>query len=163
MLNNAPPPETPNDSTHSLDNQWLVVQIPNSEIYSNDGDEKPIPPAEPSKNSSWLERHIKPPAALSHKHHSSSKATTGIRMTRAEFYAYFIKDEKTGAYRADTTEPAGGRKAWLQERLQRMKDDPASWDLWTRESRRLVATRGTGGIAAFGGLGGMGGMGGMGA
>ena len=39
-------------------------------------------------------------------------------MRKAEFLQYFAKDPKTGDYREGVIEPPGGRKQWLQERIE---------------------------------------------
>lgn len=121
--------------------QVLVVQIPTSEIYE-DAEEPQTDPAikNPQEKTSWFKRHLsysKP----------KKEATIGIRMTKADFMAFFARDQATGQYKDGVVEPPEGRKAWLQKRLP--ENDGQVWDLRTVQSRQLVQTRG---IGYYGGL-----------
>lgn len=91
---------------------FITVQIPETEIY----DEPPPPgysPEDPAvakqKKSGWIKR-------LSHSKEKNNK-TKGVRMRRSELTMYFLKDPKTNEYRKGVIEPPGGRKRWLQDRI----------------------------------------------
>lgn len=120
--------------------QMLLVQIPRSEIFDDstvdeiNDDAGPI--QDHSNKPSWFKRK------LSQTTTAMSSKTIGIRMTKAEFLAYFARDEKTGEYKKGVVEPPEGRKAWLQKRLP--ENDPEQWDYTLKASRQLAATKGTG-------------------
>ena len=93
---------------------FITVQIPESDIW--DG---PPPPnyteddqgPSTGKKSSLLKMKLR-------SSKDKEEKTKGVRMRRSELTKYFLKDPKTKGYRKGVVEPPGGRKKWLQERIE---------------------------------------------
>ena len=113
------------DDMKSTDAQdpFITVQILESDIY----DEPPSyseddPSKSTGKKPSWTKRL---------RSSKDKEKTKGVRMRRSELTIYFLKDPKTKEYRKDVIEPPGGRKRWLQERIEEFESgmlDESAYD-----------------------------------
>ena len=92
---------------------YITVQILESDIY-----DEPLPPSYSEQDPTVSTG--KKPSLFKFKLGSSrdKEKTKGVRMRRSELTTYFLKDPKTKQYRKGVIEPPGGRKQWLQDRIE---------------------------------------------
>ena len=95
-----------------VDGPFITVQIPESEIF---GDETDSTITQPKKKTNWFKRQVNSSQNI------GGVKTVPVRMRKEEFTKYFIKNPKTGQYHDGVVEPPGGRKQWLQERIEDFK------------------------------------------
>ena len=127
----AKPPDP--DEVLDPSDALITVQIPESEIYDLPPDYQADPNIQ--RRPSWVERRFS---------RTKKEETVGVRMRKGEFFNFFVKDKKTGEYREGVIEPPGGRKAWLQRRLEEQESwPPAQYNYQARgklDSQTLAPT-----------------------
>lgn len=127
---------------------FITVQIPESEIsdsppaYAELDSSIVIPGSEKKPN--WFERQ------LAHKNKSMDR-TIPVRMRKNEYLKFFAKDPKTGQYRDGVVEPPGGRKQWLQYRIQDFEAgelDDSAYERSSEKAYKGLDKKSTGGKIA---------------